>query len=53
MRNDPADVPGLRAGSTVEVAEADIFDFSHVYTDGRREGNETGKIMNKRRGGSE
>ena len=48
--NDPRLVPGLRAGATVEVPEASLFDYLHSLPDRREEGNETGRILQAREG---
>jgi uncharacterized protein YegJ (DUF2314 family) len=47
LRNDPEKVAGLRAGSTVEVDEDDVFDYLLHHADGSLEGNETSKIVLK------
>lgn len=48
LQNDPYYAPGLQAGSLVEVAQEDVFDYILYKPDGSYEGNETGKIMQKR-----
>lgn len=45
--NEPFWVKGLRPGSPVMIKEADIFDYIWIKSDGSREGNETGKILDK------
>jgi uncharacterized protein YegJ (DUF2314 family) len=45
LANDPIDVPQLKAGATVHVSQADVFDYYLVKPDGTIEGNETGKIL--------
>jgi len=50
LRNDPVDVPGLHAGQMVKVSQAKVFDYMRIYPDGRREGNETSKIIARMQG---
>jgi uncharacterized protein YegJ (DUF2314 family) len=45
LRNDPSDVPGLRAGQMVDARQSDVFDYLRVSPDGRTEGNETSKHL--------
>jgi len=47
LQNDPSSVPSLHAGQTVLVREADVFDYIRQFPDGTREGNETGKIIER------
>jgi uncharacterized protein YegJ (DUF2314 family) len=47
LANEPEDVPGLRAGSTVKVSEKEVFDYIRYKADGSSEGNETGKEIEK------
>ena len=44
-------LPELKAGSPVKVQEEDLFDYLHYLPDGEVEGNETGRLIDKRRGG--
>ncbi|MBI3860486.1 MAG: DUF2314 domain-containing protein [Planctomycetia bacterium] len=48
LQNQPRNVPDLHAGQVVEVSEADVFDYIRRRADGTSEGNETGKLMEKR-----
>lgn len=48
LQNRPFDVPELKSGSDVTVRRQDLFDYIHRHADGSIEGNETGKIMEKR-----
>lgn len=45
LNSEPEDVPSLKAGSTCEVQEADVFDYMYELGDGSFYGNETGKVM--------
>lgn len=49
LQNEPFDVPGLHSGQVVEVSQKIVFDYIQKHADGTREGNETGKIMEKQR----
>lgn len=49
LQNDPFEVPGLKAGAHVEVDEGALFDYALTRADGSTEGNETGKLMEKRK----
>ncbi len=49
LQNEPIAIPALHGGQTVEVSDADVFDYIVQYADGRHEGNETGKIIEKMR----
>jgi uncharacterized protein YegJ (DUF2314 family) len=49
LKNEPAHVLDLHAGQVVEILASTAFDFIHRYPDGRVEGNETGKIIEKQR----
>lgn len=48
LQNDPSNIPDLRAGQTVEVSEAKVFDYIHHHADGTTDGNETGKVIQSR-----
>ena len=50
LKNEPVDVPGIRGGSVVTVNQDDLFDYIRNYADGRREGNETGELIQKYQG---
>ncbi len=45
LRNEPENVPTLRAGQTVEVSEQQVFDYIRHRADGTSEGTETGKVI--------
>jgi len=45
LTNEPFEVPGLRAGQEVTVAEGDVFDYLLQNPDGTQEGNETSRII--------
>lgn len=45
LQNDPFEIPTLRAGAEVYVAEGEIFDYIRNFPDGTTEGNETGKLI--------
>ena len=48
LANDPFYVKRLKAGSRVTIPLADVYDYIHYRPDGTVEGNETGKILEKR-----
>jgi uncharacterized protein YegJ (DUF2314 family) len=50
LKNEPYNVPELKAGSMVTINQDDVFDYIRNFPDGTSEGNETGKIMLKARG---
>ena len=50
LKNEPVDVQGLHAGQMVKVSQAKVFDYIRIYPDGRREGNETSKIIARMQG---
>ena len=47
LRNQPFNIPDLKAGMEVFVRQEEVFDYLHVLPDGTREGNETGKLIEK------
>ena len=47
LQNDPYYIENLKAGAEVNGKEKDVFDYIHYFSDGKNEGNETGKIMQK------
>ena len=49
LRNDPHDVPGLKAGMRVTIQQNNVFDYLRRYADGRSEGNETARLITKHR----
>jgi uncharacterized protein YegJ (DUF2314 family) len=50
LQNDPFYIRKLKAGSRVPVNVSEIFDYIFYRGDGSREGNETGKLMEKQAG---
>lgn len=50
LKNEPVDVPALHAGQMVKVSQAKVFDYMRRYADGREEGNETSKIIERMQG---
>lgn len=46
LQNIPVHATHLEAGQSVEVSEADVFDYIHRFPDGTEEGNETAKYLN-------
>jgi uncharacterized protein YegJ (DUF2314 family) len=47
LKNEPYNVPNLKAGTEVIVNQGDIFDYMHEFSDGTREGNKTGDLIRK------
>ncbi len=47
LRNQPRDVPALKAGQIVNIKQEEIFDYIRRKPDGTQEGNETGEILSK------
>jgi uncharacterized protein YegJ (DUF2314 family) len=47
LKNQPYNIPNLKAGSEVIVKVNDIFDYIHRLPDGTTEGNETGELIQK------
>ncbi len=47
LKNQPFNIPSLKAGSKVVVKMNDIFDYIHRLPDGTTEGNETGELIQK------
>jgi uncharacterized protein YegJ (DUF2314 family) len=45
LQNDPFEIPGLKAGARVEAQEDSLFDYLLTHPDGKREGNETSKLL--------
>ena len=44
LSNEPREIPGLRIGQTVTLAETDVFDWMIQYPDGGREGGYTNEV---------
>lgn len=49
LQNEPFKIARLKAGSIVKANEKDVFDYMLYKPDGTYEGNETGKILEKRK----
>jgi len=49
LQNDPYKIARLKAGSIVQAYAKDVFDYILYKPDGTSEGNETGKILEKRK----
>ena len=45
LQNEPHYVKKLRAGSRVLIKPEEVFDYVYYKTDGTKEGNETGRLM--------
>jgi uncharacterized protein YegJ (DUF2314 family) len=50
LNSEPADVPGLKAGSPVTVGEDSLYDYILEREDGTTEGNETQRLLLERSG---
>lgn len=50
LKNEPVEVANLHAGQMVKVSQAKVFDYMRRYPDGREEGNETSKIIERMQG---
>jgi uncharacterized protein YegJ (DUF2314 family) len=50
LKNEPSDIPALHAGQRVQVSQAEVFDYIRRGADGRQEGNETSKIIERMQG---
>lgn len=53
LKNEPFDIPTLHAGQIVQVRQQDVFDYLRRRPDGREEGNETSKIIERMQGETE
>ncbi len=49
LQNDPFEIAKLKAGAIVKANQKDVFDYILYKPDGTYEGNETGKILEKRK----
>jgi uncharacterized protein YegJ (DUF2314 family) len=47
LRNQPRDVPTLKAGQMVNIKQDEVFDYIRRKPNGKPEGNETGEILSK------
>jgi uncharacterized protein YegJ (DUF2314 family) len=47
LQNEPVAVRDLHAGQVVQVQEDDVFDYIRSYPDKHREGNTTGKLLER------
>jgi uncharacterized protein YegJ (DUF2314 family) len=48
LLDEPLHVPALKAGASVEVDEASVFDYRRTHADGTSEGGETSQILDRR-----
>ena len=48
LQNDPLKIKNLKAGALIRFDESDVFDYLLSKPDGSFEGNETGKILERR-----
>lgn len=53
LKNEPFDIPTLHAGQIVQVQQQDVFDYLRRRPDGKEEGNETSKIIERMQGATE
>lgn len=49
LKNEPANIPNLHGGQMVTVSQGKVFDYIRRWPDGREEGNETGRILQRLR----
>ena len=49
LRNQPRDVPTLKAGQMVNIKQDEVFDYIRRSPSGKQEGNETGEILSRTR----
>jgi len=47
LKNEPANIPSLHGGQMVKVSQSKVFDYIRRHADGREDGNETGKILQR------
>jgi len=47
LKNEPFNIPNLKAGATVVVDQADIFDYIRKFPGGKVEGNETSELIRR------
>jgi uncharacterized protein YegJ (DUF2314 family) len=47
LKNQPYNIPELKAGMEVKIKTSDVFDYIHRLPTGETEGNETGKLIQK------
>jgi uncharacterized protein YegJ (DUF2314 family) len=47
LKNEPVNAPSLHGGQMVTVSQARLFDYIRRYPDGRQEGNETGRLIER------
>lgn len=47
LKNEPANVPSLHGGQMVKISQSTVFDYIRRSADGREDGNETGKILQR------
>jgi uncharacterized protein YegJ (DUF2314 family) len=52
LKNEPFNIPDLHGGQSVQVSQAEVFDYIRRFPDGTQEGNETSKLIERQnRGG--
>lgn len=49
LKNEPANIPNLHGGQMVKVSQSKVFDYIRHAADGREDGNETGRILQRQR----
>ncbi len=49
LKNEPANIPSLHGGQMVTVSQGKVFDYIRRWADGREDGNETGRILQRLR----
>ena len=47
LKNEPANIPSLHGGQLVTVSQSKVFDYIRRGADGREDGNETGRILQR------
>jgi uncharacterized protein YegJ (DUF2314 family) len=48
LKNEPLNIPNLHGGQIVEVSESKVYDYLRRHADGTTDGNETGRLIEKR-----
>jgi len=51
LKNEPVNIPSLHGGQQVTISQSRVFDYIRRGADGREDGNETGKILQRLRNG--
>lgn len=47
LQNEPRQIATLKAGSAINITQAEVFDYIRYFPDGSSEGNETGTLIEK------